>query len=489
MTPTTSSTATAGAVLDRPSYNERTPLLLPQPPAAVSASADQFRTTTTDGRSASDSLLGSAAQEPQHHHHHQQTATSAPPPPTPPPPHQSHAQPVVQQHFALTRHAVRSHQSHHNHNYFGPTPSAAAAAVAVAAAASAASSAVGTVGAPFFGDDCARGPDVSSRGAVGTTLGAPPPPPPHHRLHQQQQQTGRAPPPPLSIGDRQASIIVVASSLCSPSTSHPAQLPSPFASHPPSSSLSSSSSSSALWSSDPTSPLIAVVGAGTIGGKKAAAGAGVGGQQGVGEMARALPRRFWVQSALVNGLLLYFFASHIVVAFWTKPLVFVLHPILASLWLILAVNATLLQQHCHKTPLAAAGRRVHSALQVAAVSCLILTIAVVYYFRHATQKPHFESRHSQLGLATLLSALGIAVLGGAAQWSPVRCFGSVLKSRVRGLRPHRFLGVAVLALSLLTVSGVTLFKWEAKAFSTETRFALGAALAGVFAVVAFGFRP
>ncbi|KAI9333331.1 hypothetical protein DFJ73DRAFT_50259 [Zopfochytrium polystomum] len=205
-------------------------------------------------------------------------------------------------------------------------------------------------------------------------------------------------------------------------------------------------------------------------------------------IAEGLPRRFWYQVTVVNILLLYFFASHIVVAYRTKPLLFALHPICACLWIILSANATILQQYCNKTSMATASRRVHTALQSTALLCLFIAIGTVYYMRAVTNKSHWESTHAKLGLSTLLSACLIAALGAAAYFAPKRFFGSILRSRTMGLKPHRYIGMLTIALSFLTVSGLALSKWDAKSFSVDTRVAMASALFFSFLSILMGFR-
>ncbi|KAJ6441887.1 Protein arginine N-methyltransferase [Purpureocillium lavendulum] len=174
-----------------------------------------------------------------------------------------------------------------------------------------------------------------------------------------------------------------------------------------------------------------------------------------GDAAQLEGAAYWTNLTLGTAVLAQFGAVILLGIVWasvfTGPLIlFSAHPLAQSLAVFVLVQSVLFLQPTHTAAQKRAGRRVHAALNLAALLLLVFGVAVVEYNKVAGGNPHFHSVHAYFGVATCV-VLVVQYFVGFTMWATPALYGG--EARARALwRWHRVFAYAVvLPLLLVTV--------------------------------------
>ncbi|KAG1681103.1 hypothetical protein FOA52_015544 [Chlamydomonas sp. UWO 241] len=130
------------------------------------------------------------------------------------------------------------------------------------------------------------------------------------------------------------------------------------------------------------------------------------------------------------------------------------HPLFMSIGYVLFMTEGLLAAIMFRHldgPERVAAIQSHAIMQIRALVCIVIGFVVIYQNKVQHNKRHFQSTHSQVGLATLVLTV-LAPLGGAISFKRlglIHRFPEVWHSRIKWL--HRKLGVCVWLLALVTI--------------------------------------
>ncbi|GBC08498.1 hypothetical protein RclHR1_08170006 [Rhizophagus clarus] len=169
----------------------------------------------------------------------------------------------------------------------------------------------------------------------------------------------------------------------------------------------------------------------------------------------------WFCISATFGLLIYAGIS-LYISFISDFKLFVWHPILMSLMVLLSTLGTIVLQKAATRHEKAQNLFYHKITQISNLICFVVGFVIAYYKKSIGGKTHFKTYHAKFGLAAFILYI-IQLMAGLTLIYFPSLLGGISRSK-KYYKHHRFIGYTNLALILLSATTSTQANW------TKTRF-------------------